>query len=173
MARSKQDIFKLCHLRAQHAYRTGLVNEGWAVYAVYFDLTKPGTWSPTVKWGVEDNKDHWLDWEALPCRLGTGIPDTTEEQLVSQGVPQGQRWAKHWLTVPLNTDICPYRHLEGIHPVWSHLYVRHWGQGEPLAAGAALWQHLRTLVASGSKISAQGKDKLQQALAGTWEILIP
>lgn len=41
-----------------------------------------------------------------------------------------------------------------------------------LVAGAALWQHLRTLVASGSKIPAQGKDKLQQAPAGIWEILI-
>lgn len=41
-----------------------------------------------------------------------------------------------------------------------------------LAAGAALWQHLRTLIASGSKIFAQGKDELQQAPVGTWEILI-
>lgn len=41
-----------------------------------------------------------------------------------------------------------------------------------LAAGAALWQHLRTLVASGSKISAQGRDKLQQAPTVIWEILI-
>lgn len=40
-----------------------------------------------------------------------------------------------------------------------------------LAAGAALQQHLRTLAASES-FSAQGEDKLQQAPASTWEILI-
>lgn len=40
-----------------------------------------------------------------------------------------------------------------------------------LAAGAALWQHLRTPVAS-ENFSAQGRDKLQQAPARTWEILI-
>lgn len=130
MARNKHDIFEPCHLRAQHEYRTGLVNEVWAVYAVYFDLTKPVTWSPTAEWGVED-KDHWLNWQALPCSLGKGIPDPTEEWLVSWGVPQGQRWAQHWLTVALNTDLCAYLHLEGIHPVRSHLYVRHCGQGEP------------------------------------------
>lgn len=131
MTGNKRDIFGLCHLRAQHEYRTGLVNEGWAACVVYFDLTKPVMWSPTVKWGLEDHKDHWLDWQAPPCSLGAGIPDPAEEQLVSRGAPRGQGWGKHWLTVLFNTDVCAYLHLEGIHPVWSHLNVRHWGQGEP------------------------------------------
>lgn len=172
MARNKQDIFELCHLRAQHEYRTGLMNEGWAVYAVYLDLTKPGIWSPTAKWGAEDNKDDWLDRQALPCRLGTGIPDPAEEQLVSQCVPQGQRWAKHWLTVPLKTDV--FIPAPGGHPpCLEPLLCQALGTRKPLAEGAALWQHLRTLVASGSKSSSQEKDKLQQAPAGTWETLIP